>query len=143
VAQAADQGREQEAGHHIADPQDQQVEQALGAGADVLGEHRVDEDIDRGEEEGVADPVQQLHRHDHRDAVGEEGEDRETGGVAQHADDHGDLPSQSRQHAAQQEHGQDLGHLAQAQHHHAEIAGDPHPVGQEGVCHHEVAVVDH
>jgi hypothetical protein len=47
--------------------------------ADVLGEGDVDEDVDRGEEERVADPVQDLHRDDGPWHVGQQGEDREAG----------------------------------------------------------------
>ena len=50
--------------HQRADAEDHDVEQALRAGAGVLREIRVHEDVDRREEERVADAVQHLDQDD-------------------------------------------------------------------------------
>jgi hypothetical protein len=49
---------------HQSDTEDQQVEEPLGAGSDVLGEYFIDKDIERRKEECVADAVQDLDEDD-------------------------------------------------------------------------------
>ena len=44
--------------------QDQQVEQALGAGADILREILVNENVDRGEEERIREAVNDIAEDD-------------------------------------------------------------------------------
>ena len=65
-----------EVGHERPDAEDEHVEQPLGAAANVFGEVLVHEDVDGGEEEGVADAVEQDHG-EHGYLLREEGEDRE------------------------------------------------------------------
>jgi hypothetical protein len=63
--------------------------------------------------------------------------------MAKDAHDHRRAPAQLHQHLAQHQHGEDFGNLPQRQHHHREIARNAHAVGQEGVGHHEIAVMHH
>lgn len=58
-------GDEDPFGGEVAEAEDEKVEEGLGAGADVFGEGGVDEDIEGGEEEGVADAVEDLNGDDH------------------------------------------------------------------------------
>ena len=125
-----------------ADAEDQEIEQPLGAGAHILRECRIDEDVHGCEEEGVADAVQQLDGDDRGDAVGEEGEGQEARGVAEDADDHRGFPAEADQHVTEHEHGDDLGDLAEALHEHRDVCVDADALGEVVIDHHEVAVVD-
>ena len=90
-----DQPRTNRIGHKSAYTQDHHVEQSLRTGANVLGKILVDEDVNRGEEEGVADAVQYLYEHDERRVLWEERVDRKARSVSQYADNHRGAPTES------------------------------------------------
>ena len=71
-----------------------EVEEALGARTDILREIGVDEDVDRREEERVANAVEDLDQNDRRGALRHERVDGEAGGVAEDAHDHRGAPTE-------------------------------------------------
>jgi len=71
----------------------------LGTASHVLGEGGVDEDVERGEEEGVADAGSTCTAMITA-WFGQEGEDGEAGRMAQDAQDHRRLPAEAGQHAS-------------------------------------------
>ena len=132
-----------------ADAEDQGVEQALRARADVFGEELVDEDVHRGEEEGVADAVQDVDR-DGQGRLGHEGEHGEPRRVAQDADNHGRPPAERLEDVAQERHRADLGDLADAHDRHHPVARDadagvvpvdPRRAREESLGPHEVSLM--
>ena len=64
-------------GRHHAQSQDHDVEQALRAGAGVLGKIFIHENIDRGEKERVTNAVQNEDQNDQRRPLREKGENGE------------------------------------------------------------------
>src|SRR5206468_12285113 len=108
--------------------ENQEIEQALGRGADVFGKEFIHEDVNRGEEKGVTNAVQHLDQNDEDLGVGEEGEHGETHGVAEDAEDHGHFPAEFFQEDTQHRHGQDFENLAEAHDGHAPALFEAHPL---------------
>ena len=89
--------------------------------------------------------MQHLHGDDHDLVLRHEGEDSEPGRMPKDAEDHGGLPAEPGQHAAEDGHRGDLRHLADAHHWHDPLLGDVSGifVAEKVSGQQEVAVVDH
>ena len=136
-------GDEDPFGSEVANTEDEEVEEGLGAGADVFGEGCVDEDVEGGEEEGVADAVEDLDGDDHGLIFGHEGEYAKAGGVAEDAEGHGGLPTEAGEEPAEDGHGEDFGDLADGHDGHDPLRFDADGgAAEEAAGHDEVAVVD-
>ena len=136
-------GDEDPFGGEVADAEDEEVEEGLGTGADVFGEGGVDEDVEGGEEEGVADAVEDLDGDDHGLIFGHEGEDAEAGGVAEDAEGHGGFPTKAGEEPAEDSHGEDFGDLADGHDGHDPLGFDADGgAAEEAAGHDEVAVVN-
>ena len=94
VERIADELRSEDIGHQRTQPQDHQIEQALGAGAHVARKEFVDENVDRRKKERVGDPVQQVDEDDELLVLGEEREHGEARRVAENPDDHRGTPTE-------------------------------------------------
>ena len=93
--------RPDEVGHQRAEAENHQVEQPLRAGARVLREELVHEDVDRREEERVADAVEHVDQDDELLVLRQEGEHREPRRMAEDADDHRRAPAELLQRHAE------------------------------------------
>lgn len=136
-------GNEDPLGGEVSEAKDKEIEQTLGAGADILGECRIDEDIERGEEEGITDAVQNLDNNDDGLVFRQEGKDREPQGVAENAKNHRGLPAQFGEEIPQNGHGSDFRNLPDAHHRHDPLRLDADRVtAQKATGHQKVAIVD-
>jgi hypothetical protein len=82
---------------HEARAKDEQVEEALCAGANIFGKHVIDPNVKRGEEEGVANAVENLDGNDqvHVRRRVEKSENEESDQMAGNSKEHGQFPAQA------------------------------------------------
>lgn len=136
-------GDEDPFGGEVAEAENEEVEEGLGAGTDVFGEGRVDEDVEGGKEEGVADAMEDLDGDDHGLILRHKGEHAEAGSVAEDAEGHGGLPTEAGKEPAEDGHGEDFGNLADGHDGHDPLGFDADGrAAEEAAGHDEVTVVD-
>src|SRR5207244_6782493 len=109
-----------------ADDEDHKVKQALSAGPRIFRKVYLHENVNGGEEECVADPMQYLNEYDEFLILREESVHSETCRVTQDSEDHRRTPAEPLERRGENSHREDLGDLADTHDRHDPVTRTDH-----------------